>query len=583
MADPKLQATLSAVDRFSRVVRRANESLRPLKIRAEETQRVFKRLSHETGMGQLIRTLGRAAGPMRRFGAAARSAAGPVGVITGGGVVLGLATLTTGYARATDEAAKFARETGTSVNALNSLRFAAGREGAAVEDLNIGMRTLRRVMGELRIGTGELNSFLEATSPALLKSLKSTTDTEEAFLLLSQAMASSKDEWLATKLAAAAFGESGQKLFNMLRAGPEHIRALQNAFFHFHGEVSEKAAAAAEEFMDAMGNLQAATSGLHTTIGEELLPVLTPLIRDMTEWIVANRELIGQKVGDFVTQLADVVSTIDFETVKIGAAALGAVMAGPLISGIAGVIGGIASLASVLTANPILALAAGLAVAAIAIVRNWDEIGEFFTGLGDRIAEATAPSLAAALDFAESWHGVFKTVSDELFSAGESAGKSFAKLWLSIDGGAARSLASVGSFITGGLREMLTASDGLLASWQRIADFFDGLWETIKSGAIIVQRALGGLLNSSVVQRIESLNSTVGSFVSGVADFLGLGDEREARYPNAGRPGVVQGQGGEVQVRIIGENLPEGTRMAARSQGPVRTDVTTDDLLANIP
>lgn len=579
MADPKLQATLSAVDRFSRVVRRANDSLRPLKIRAEETQRAFRRLSRETGMGQLIQTLGRAAGPMRRLGAAARSAAGPLGVITGGGVVLGLASMTTGYARATDEAAKFARETGTSVQALESLRFAAGREGASVADLNIGLRTLRRTLGEARIGTGELNSFLEATSPALLKALKSTTDTEEAFLLLSQAIASSEDGFLATKLAAAALGESGQKLLNLLGTGPENIRGLQDEYARLHGEVSAQAAAAAEQFMDAMGNLQAATKGVRTVIGEELLPALTPLIKDMTEWIVANRELIGQKVSGFVTQLADVLSKVDFETVRIGAAALGAVMAGPLIAGIGGIISGFAILASVLVANPILAILAGLAVAAVAIARNWDELGEVFGPFVDRMSEELAPGIAIARDFAEKIGGALSGIADEAFSVGESAGASFAKLWLSMQkGSAARD--SIDAFIDGSLKRLKTVADDILAFWQPVADFFERLWGIIDSVGVSAKQALKDLRNSSVGQTIEDVNNRFGAAVSEVASFLGFGDDREARYPEAGRPGAVQGQGGVVEVRFSGE-LPPNTRMSTRSQGAVRTDVETDDQFAN--
>ncbi len=488
MTDAKLTATLSAVDRFTRVVRRANQSLRPLQIRATETQRAFRRLSHETGLGQLVRTLGRAAGPMQRFGAAARRAAGPLGVITGGGAIVGLASLTTSYARTGDEVAKFASTVGVSIERLQALRFAADRQGASSEALNLGLRTLSRAMGELRVGTGELNSFLERTSPSLRDALKNAKDTEGAFMLLSQAVSETEDPFLRSKLAAAAFGESGQNLLNLLAGGPASIAALSREFESLGGAIGTKAAKDAEAFQDRMANLRVAMGGLRNAIGGQLLPVLTPMIAALTGWITANRELISQKIGAFVTRVAEVVEKVDFETIQIAAGAFAAVLSGPLISGLASVIGTIGSLASVLAANPILLAVAGLGAAAITLIRNWDGVKGFFVDLWESISDATR----------QAW------------------------------------------------------------------------------------KAIQGFLDSNVFDRVNELAESVGGFVGGVADFLGLGDDRTPAFPNAGQAGAVQSPSGQVTVRIMGENLPQGTRLGARASGNVETDVRTDDLLGVI-
>ncbi len=487
MINAKIAASLVAVDKMTRVVRRANQSLNPLKIRADETTRAFRRLSRETGLSQLARTLRRAAGPMNRLGAAARGAAGPLGLITGGGAVVGLGALTMGYARAGDEAAKFGRIVGLSTESVQAFRFAAGRQGATTETLNMGLRTLSRVMGELRVGTGELNSFLERTSPSLLNALKNANGTEEAFLQLSQAVADTEDPFLRSKLAAAAFGESGQNLLNLLEGGPAGIAELRREFEALGGAIGNEAAKDAEAFQDSMANLNVAVGGLRNAIGSQLLPILTPMIAALTGWIAANRELIAQKVGAFMTSMSEIVQKIDFETIQIAAGAFAAVLSGPLISGVFGVIGTIGKLSAVLVTNPILLLAAGLGTAAFLVIRNWDKVGVFFSDL----------------------------------------------------------------------------------------------WDSIGAGIDWLRGALRGLLDSDVMKSMRAMADTVGGLVSRAADFLGFGDDREpalAGIRGGGAPPLDSRS--SVEVRIRGENLPEGTQLSARSNGPVETDLQTNDALS---
>lgn len=142
MADEKLQIKITAIDK---------------------TKQAFNSISNKLG--------------------GLKKAAGAVGIAVGaiGAAFVAAAKKTIDFA---DEIAKTADMVGLSTSALQELRVAADLAGISQGQLDSGLGALSKRMGELRQGTGALNTFLNKSDPAFKTLLQNTTDNEEAFRLI---------------------------------------------------------------------------------------------------------------------------------------------------------------------------------------------------------------------------------------------------------------------------------------------------------------------------------------------------------------------------------------------------------------
>jgi hypothetical protein len=322
------------------------------------------------------RVLGRALRGVKRMamaaGAALKGMLGSLGLIGGAAIIGGIAALANSFSKAGDDIAKFARQVGISVEALQEYQFAADRSGVDGGTFRKSLETLSKRLGEARIGTGALNTTLNKLPKAFGETLKAAKSTDEALGIALGAIGAIADESDRAALATSLFGRSGAQMALLAAEGADGIDKLRQEARDLGLVMSTKAAKGAEEFVDRMTDFKAAVSGVKIAIGTELLPVLRPMLVDFTRWIVANREIIGQKVGAAVRGIVEWVQKIDFgkivEDVKsfFGGVSdivekLGGV--GPIIEGIA-----------VLWAGSMLGPIGSIAAAVYLIVNNWDAV-----------------------------------------------------------------------------------------------------------------------------------------------------------------------------------------------------------------
>jgi len=225
------------------------------------------------------------------------------------GVAFGVATKQiVGYIDKTgklgDILAKTARAIDIESSSLQKLQFVAQRQGVSTVTLNKGLEKLNRNIGELKLGTGTLNTMLKRANPALIGQLNAVKSTEEAFDLLLTAIDKAPTTFMKTVLSVAAFGRTGVELLRVTKGGSRNILELKNRFLELGGVVSDKALRLTEKYMDATLDMSIATRGLRFAIAEQLLPELTPLIKKFAEWIADNKVLIALKIEDVVGKVA---------------------------------------------------------------------------------------------------------------------------------------------------------------------------------------------------------------------------------------------------------------------------------------
>lgn len=359
-----------------------------------------------------------ARGAFGAIGGAARLATGaikgmllPLGAVTAGLAGIGLVLNRT--AAVGDELAKFSRQVGVGVESLQELEYAFDRSGVAPDQFKKAVEKLNVSLGQLRNGEGALNTLLQKQAPAFRKQLLATQNTEEALDLMIRALRELEDPSTKATLAMAAFGKAGVKMTRIADNTSEQLQSLRDEKRR-DGVISTEAANKAEAYIDALTAQKSAMAGLKAEIAAGLLPVVQPLIEQLTAWIRANRELVATRVQAVVKGLADALQRIDFAAIAAGASAfldkvvglwdgigglngvvtgLQVLLAGKLVGLIAAVTTGILGLAAAFeitkaSAGWITLAVAAVAAIAVLVVRNWEPIKAFFVGLWRDVSAA---------------------------------------------------------------------------------------------------------------------------------------------------------------------------------------------------
>ena len=236
---------------------------------------------------------------------------GALGALASVASVFSLGALVNSFVSATDELAKFSRQIGLSGQDLRKLQFIAARQGVSAEALTTSMRALNRISGELKAGRGTLYTYLKESNPELLKQVKNADSLKETFNLIMTAMSKMKSPSERAVLAQAAFSEAGLSMTRIAEAGAPAIEALGKEFERLRGFLTEEDLSNAEAFADSLENLSTAMGGIKDVIAKQLVPALKPFIDRMTEFIAANRELIGLKAGEVIEKIGNALEGID--------------------------------------------------------------------------------------------------------------------------------------------------------------------------------------------------------------------------------------------------------------------------------
>lgn len=131
-----------------------------------------------------------------------------VAAVAVAGVGVAAAAMVNKTVGAADEIAKTADKLGLSTKSLQEFRISADLAGISSAELTTALGAMEKRIGELRAGTGSLQTFLKKTDPEFAKILKSTTSNDEAFRLLIERISSYTSAQDRAALSAAAFSRS---------------------------------------------------------------------------------------------------------------------------------------------------------------------------------------------------------------------------------------------------------------------------------------------------------------------------------------------------------------------------------------
>lgn len=212
---------------------------------------------------------------------------------------------------------------GVSAEFLQKQHYIAKLNASSAEDMNTALGKLSKQYGALKSGTGALYSGLQKISPALSNQLKGAKSTEEAFNLMLKAIRKVEDPAKKVYLAQLAFGEAGKSMINIANQSEESLAALAKEAQDAGLVMDDAAIKGAQELGDTMTDMREHIRGVFNQLASKLIPILIPFIKRITEWIKANRELIGTNVDAFIKQFSEVLKKIDLESILNGLSMFG--------------------------------------------------------------------------------------------------------------------------------------------------------------------------------------------------------------------------------------------------------------------
>jgi hypothetical protein len=277
------------------------------------------------------------------------------------------------YADTVDETAQSA---GVTTDAIQELAYAGSFSSLTMEDMAQSIGFLSKNMVEATSGNKDLKKTFQQLGVPLKNADGTFRSSDEVLGQLADKFKAMPNGVKKTSLSMQVFGKSGKKMIPLLNEGSAGLARLREEAHKSGNVLDGLAIQTGRDTSDSLDTLGKAWNGVKLTIGAKLLPILKTLADSLGAWLTKNRELIAQRVGQFVdgvvfvfralgTAIAFVIdnSRIMVPILTALAVAFGALKIAAAAAWIAAIPGG-----------PIIAGLAAIAAAVALIVTHWDEI-----------------------------------------------------------------------------------------------------------------------------------------------------------------------------------------------------------------
>lgn len=218
-------------------------------------------------------------------------------VIVGGAAaaIFGIAKTT---ANAGEDALKASQKFGISAQSYQEFMYAARGEADA---LRTSFLFLNKSVAEVAKGNKETQkefAKLGIVNPQAYKS-------EDLIMRLADSFKRMPNDASRTAAAVGIFGKQGANLLPFLVQGSAEIKRLREEAKETGYVLTDEAVAASDEFNDSLDDLHNTLLGVRNTVGVELIKVLKPLMDQFREWLIVNRKILAQDLGEFFKGLGE--------------------------------------------------------------------------------------------------------------------------------------------------------------------------------------------------------------------------------------------------------------------------------------
>ena len=318
MALETLRALFIATDRMSPEVNRIRESFVRLEDTMDKAQ--FRELKKQ--FREVERNLRDLGGQFATLGTAVGTAMAGMATAVAGGVAASVNSFTE-YGGVVDDAVN---RTGVGAEAFQRLAFAAQMSGSSAETMERALIKLNQGMSAAASGSNkQVLELFDALNIELTDAEGNVRAAADVMPELARAFQVNENAATRTRMAMALFGRAGTELVPMFADLDRHGEAAADGMDawrikaeRFGLVLSEEQVGAAAELGDQLDLTRHAFSGLATTVGAQVTPVLLDLLPKVQDFIAENREFIGQKVATTFQSLATAISRVQWDKVVNG-------------------------------------------------------------------------------------------------------------------------------------------------------------------------------------------------------------------------------------------------------------------------
>jgi len=210
---------------------------------------------------------------------------------------------------AMDSMSKLAQKTGTTVESLSALSYAADLSSVTTESLGSAIIKLSKNMSDAQQGIGDARKAFDALGISVNNSDGSLKNSGIVISELAGKFAGFRDGAEKTALAVAIFGKSGADLIPLLNNGADGIKTMTDEAARFGLVMDTQASKAAEKFNDDMTRLTKTKEAFANAVTVSVLPVLQA---------VADEMLLAAKESDGFSAAGNGVRTVLETFVVVG-------------------------------------------------------------------------------------------------------------------------------------------------------------------------------------------------------------------------------------------------------------------------
>jgi len=234
---------------------------------------------------------------------------------------------------AADAAAETAQAIGISIEAYQSLSFAASTAGVDQEGLTGALTKFNKTISQAAAGGKKQAAAFSDIGVSVRDANGQLKDADKVLLEVADKFQGYADGANKTALAQDLFGKSGAKLIPLLNSGKQGITELTDQAERLGLVMSAENAAAADQFNDSLTTLDGVSRGMANQIAADLLPYLNDLTGLMLDLADNSDEAADATSGlgevlKFVTALAiSLGGALQAEGIAVGGLAAAAAQA----------------------------------------------------------------------------------------------------------------------------------------------------------------------------------------------------------------------------------------------------------------
>lgn len=349
-----------------------------------------------------------------------------------------------------DSIDKASKRAGVSAQSLQKLRYAAGLGGMSAEQMDQALVKLTYNMGKAARGENkELAAIFKRLGVSLKDSKGNIRDAADVMRNLAQAVKNNESPATRLRILTAAVGDDlAKQLIPVLENGAAGLDDVSREAEKLGIVMDQDMVNKSAHLTDTLSIFSQVIDGISASIGASLAPVIENIVKRMQDWLVANKDLITQRLEKIFEKISKAISEIDFESAINGVfdfidgcfefvdsiggweniiKGFGALIGVSLAANFIGLGKSLYGVGTAFTAafGPWGWIIAGAIAAGIALWQNWDDIAAWF--------EETFPNLSKILSglpdgFSLAWDNACKNIRklwDELSETWEKVKKTF--------------------------------------------------------------------------------------------------------------------------------------------------------------